>query len=144
MKKMKNRRIAIAFFLMGISVCGILFAKQMPQTNDISPFIYSEKIFDPLQVHTLDIIVDEETWQDMIENGVEEEYIPCDIQLNNEIIHSVGIRPKGNSSLVNVAMNPETDRFSFKIKFDAYVNGQTYYGLNALMLNNSYNDKSYM
>ncbi len=144
MKKMKNRRIAIAFFLMGISVCGILFAKQMPQTNDISPFIYSEKIFDPLQVHTLDIIVDEETWQDMIENGVEEEYIPCDIQLNNEIIHSVGIRPKGNSSLVNVAINPETDRFSFKIKFDAYVNGQTYYGLNALMLNNSYNDKSYM
>lgn len=49
---------------------------------------------------------------------------------------NVGIRPKGNSSLSMVASDDKTDRFSLKIDFGEYVDGQTYHGIRKLALNN--------
>lgn len=51
---------------------------------------------------------------------------------------------KGNSSLSQVANDPESNRYSFKINFGKFVKGQTYYGLNKLNLNNIYADGTYM
>ena len=54
------------------------------------------------------------------------------------------IRPKGNTSLTSVASDPTTDRYSFKLEFEHYVDGQNCFGLDKLILNNNYADATNM
>ncbi|TYD65763.1 CotH kinase family protein, partial [Escherichia coli] len=54
------------------------------------------------------------------------------------------VRPKGNSSLSSVANDDTTDRYSLKIDFGQYVDGQTYHGIRKLALNNNISDATYM
>ena len=54
------------------------------------------------------------------------------------------IRPKGGTSLTSIANDPTTDRYSFKLEFDYYVDGQTCFSLDKLILNNNYADATNM
>ncbi|MCU6710479.1 CotH kinase family protein [Paenibacillus sp. J5C_2022] len=99
---------------------------------------------DKTNIMTISINVDEAQWQEMLDNASEEEYISTDITINGTTIKNVGIRPKGNSSLRKVLDNDTTDRFSFKIKFDKYVEDQTWLGLDKIVINNMDADKSYL
>jgi spore coat protein CotH len=102
-----------------------------------------EKYFNEDSVMTVDILADKTEWNKMISNAQSEEYIQCDVVINGEEIDNVGIRAKGNSSLQQVAASG-SERYSFKIEFDHYVNGQTFHGLDKLVLNNTQADASYM
>ena len=48
------------------------------------------------------------------------------------------------TSLSSIASDPDTDRYSFKLEFDHYIEGQTCYGLDKLILNNNYADATNM
>lgn len=99
---------------------------------------------DKTKIMTFSINADETKWQEMLDNASEEEYIPADVTINGTTIKNVGIRPKGNSSLRKIVNNDETDRYSFKIKFDKYVDGQTWHGLDKIVINNMDDDNSYL
>lgn len=105
---------------------------------------YESELFDKTKIMTVDIQMDDEKWQDMIENAASEEYYTCDIVVNGVTYKNVGIRPKGNTSLSQIVSDDTTDRFSFKIEFDHYVDDQTCYGLDKLVLNNLMSDATYM
>lgn len=105
---------------------------------------YESKLFDTSEVIEIDIQMDEETWNDMLENALSEEYYTCDVIINGEKFSNVAIRPKGNTSLSAIAMDPDTDRYSFKLEFGHFVEGQTCYGLDKLILNNNYADATNM
>ena len=66
------------------------------------------------------------------------------MEIGGKTFYQVGIRPKGNTSLSNIANDPTTDRYSFKLEFDHYVEGQTCFGLDKLVLNNNYADATNM
>lgn len=104
---------------------------------------YADQI-DKTEVMSISIDVDEEAWKEMLDNAIEEQYISANITINGTTIENVGIRPKGNSSLRQVASDDTTDRYSFKIKFDEYVKDQTWMGLDKLVVNNMISDSSYM
>jgi len=104
---------------------------------------YAEEI-DKTQIMTFEISVDETNWQTMLDNAKDEKYISADVIINGTTIKNVGIRPKGNSSLSQIAMDDTTDRYSFKIKFDEYIKGQTWMGLDKIVINNMFSDSSYM
>ncbi|MFT4143166.1 MAG: CotH kinase family protein [Mobilitalea sp.] len=104
---------------------------------------YASQI-DKTTIMSFAISVDEEEWQGMLDNATAEEYIPADVTINGTMIKNVGIRPKGNSSLSSIARDDTTDRYSFKIKFDEYVDGQTWLGLDKIVLNNNYSDATSM
>lgn len=95
-------------------------------------------------VMTVEITADPDEWQVMLENAAQKEYISADVTINGTTIQNVGIKPKGNSSLKAIAENDDSDRYSFKIKFDEYVDGQTWMGLDQLALNNNYSDATSM
>lgn len=104
---------------------------------------YESKLFDDSEVHTIDIIIDENSWNEMVQNASDKEYIICDIVIDGEAFNNVAIRTKGNSSL-SMVERMNTDRYSLKIEFDHYDNSQTYYGLDKLSLNNIIQDTTYM
>ena len=107
------------------------------------PMAY-EALFDTDQVMRIDIQIEREKWEEMLENATAKEYYACDVQINDQKICNVGLRTKGNTSLSSIAGNPETDRYSLKLEFDHYVEGQTCLGLDKLILNNNYADATSM
>lgn len=122
------------------------FSKQLQAVygNNAVTMEYETELFDTDQVMDIDILMDEDDWNDMLENAISEEYYSCDVVVNGKKFYSVGIRPKGNTSLSSIASDPDTDRYSFKLEFDHYIKGQTCYGLDKLILNNNYADATNM
>ena len=105
---------------------------------------YETKLFDTDEVMQVNISIDEDDWESMLSNALSEEYYTCDVEINGLTVKNVAIRPKGNTSLTNIANDPDTDRYSLKLEFDHYVEGQTCYGLDKLILNNNYADATNM
>lgn len=101
---------------------------------------YEEKLFGTEEPLSVNILMDAGDWEDMLENAISEEYCQCDVEINGQTFYRVGIRPKGNTSLTSIANDPDTDRYSLKLEFDQYVDGQTCWGLDKLILNNNYGD----
>lgn len=105
---------------------------------------YETALFDHSRIISVNIIMDPDDWQDMLDNAASEEYYKCDAVVNGTAFYNVGIRPKGNTSLSSIVSDPTTDRYSFKLEFDKYVEGQTCFGLDKLVLNNNYADSTNM
>ena len=105
---------------------------------------YETELFDTSSILTVNILMDEADWNDMLANATAEEYYQCDVEIGGTTFYRVAIRPKGNTSLTSIASDPTTDRYSFKLEFDHYVDGQTCFGLDKLILNNNYADATNM
>ncbi|WP_026477453.1 CotH kinase family protein [Alkaliphilus transvaalensis] len=103
---------------------------------------YATKIFGH-DIISIEIIANEDDWQEMLDSAISEEYIMVDVIVNGRKFKNVGIRPKGNSSLTQVASS-ESDRYSFRLKFDQYIKGQTCFGLESFVVNNIHADNTYM
>ena len=105
---------------------------------------YETELFDTSSILTVNILMDEADWNDMLANAAAEEYYQCDVEIGGTTFYRVAIRPKGNTSLTSIANDPTTGRYSFKLEFDHYVDGQTCFGLDKLILNNNYADATNM
>ncbi|RAR43514.1 CotH kinase family protein [Paenibacillus sp. MDMC362] len=99
-------------------------------------------VFPKDKVIDVKITIDEADFQDMLDNASAEEYKEASVNYNGMQFDHVGIRSKGNLSLRSV-VNSDSDRYSFKISFDEYLN-QTLNGISKINLNNNYSDASYM
>ncbi|MGG3279523.1 CotH kinase family protein [Paenibacillus solani] len=99
-------------------------------------------VFPKDKVIDVKITIDEADFQDMLDNASAEEYKEASVNYNGMQFDHVGIRTKGNLSLRSV-VNSDSDRYSFKISFDEYLN-QTLNGISKINLNNNYSDASYM
>ena len=104
---------------------------------------YAGTLFDVSYVHTINLVIPELNWNYMTAHAKEEPYVLCDVVIDGETLTDAAIRPKGNSSLTAVAMQG-SDRFSFKIEFDHYHPGNTFRGLDKLVLNNLGSDLTCM
>ena len=104
---------------------------------------YENTLFDTASVIEVDIDISEDAWSDLLENATAEAYYDCNVTVNGTTYEHVGLRAKGNTSLSMVASS-DSDRYSFKIKFDEYVDGQSCDGLSKLVLNNNFSDAAMM
>lgn len=102
---------------------------------------YENKLFNTEKVHTIDIAMDD--WDSFIEQAKSKEYEACSLTIDGEEYKNAAIRGKGNTSLTSVEKYGN-DRYSFKVEFDHYSSGSTYYGLDKLSLNNLISDNTYM
>ena len=102
---------------------------------------YENKLFDTTSVHSIDIVMND--WDSFIENCESEEYSSCTLVIDGEKYSNIGIRAKGNTSLTTVK-SLGSDRYSFKLEFDHYKDGNSYYGLDKLCLNNLIQDNTMM
>lgn len=136
----------IAIVCLSLAVILIFLAAFITPGTDTTAAAVSniEKVLDKNSITEINIDMKEADWKWILENATKEEYRSADITINGETYYNVGVRAKGNSSLTSVASDPETDRFSFKIDFGQYMEGQTYHGYEKLALNNMMSDATYM
>ncbi|MGN0598254.1 MAG: CotH kinase family protein [Oscillospiraceae bacterium] len=102
---------------------------------------YESKLFDTSYVHSVDIVMN--NWDSFIESCENEEYASCSVVIDGEAFKNTAIRAKGNTSLSSVSAYGN-DRYSFKLEFDHYNDGASYYGLDKLCLNNIIQDNTYI
>lgn len=124
--------IIAALFLSGDKL-GITPVSSVPE--------YSVRIFDDSYVHRIDIQIDD--WDKFLEEAPEEEYTECDVEIDGELFTSIGLRAKGNNSR-RLVEEYDLDRYSLKIEFDHFQEGNTYYGLDKMSLDSSFQDNSYL
>lgn len=141
-------KIIIAVMTVAVVLCflAISFSEQLTEAfggTGVS-MEYESKLFNTDEIITVDIQIDDEDWNEMLENALSKEYYVCNVVINGKRINNVAVRPKGNTSLSSIAMDPDSDRFSLKLEFDHYIEGQTCYGLDELLLNNNYADATNM
>lgn len=142
-EKMWNRATVVLIALALVITSVLAYCPQMLHSNQ-SSVLYASSVFDKSKIMDVNIIMDDKDWDDMLKNATKEEYYACDIEINGTRYYDVGIRPKGNTSLTSIAADDTTDRFSFKVEFDHFKNGQTMDGLDKLCLNNIMSDSTYM
>lgn len=104
----------------------------------------SKAVFSKEKVMDVKITLDESDFQDMLDNASLEEFKMASVEYNGTKLDNVGIRTKGNLSLRSVVQMQDSDRYSFKLAFDEYVDNQTLAGISKINLNNNYSDASYM
>lgn len=140
-----DKIIAVFVIIALVFTIGFMRASNSTEASSVtSDPEYVTELFNKEGIIEISITADQSQWDDMIANANEEEYIPCDVTINGTTFYSVGIRPKGNSSLKTIYSDPDTDRYSFKLEFDHYIEGQTCFGLDKLALNNIQADTTYM
>lgn len=143
----KHFNIIVALFMV-IALCFSSLIMLLPKSSTSSTSIeqpdYITTIFNDDSVIEINIEMDEDSWQEMLDNAASEEYTAANITVNGTTYNNVAIRPKGNSSLSQLVTDDSTERYSFKIKFDKYVDGQTLDGLSKLVLNNNMSDTTSM
>ena len=134
-------KITIVLVCICLIVCGfIVYAANAFDTANIPE--YQKRMFGD-EIISLDIQVSEDDWQSLLSNPQAKEWISGDLVINGERFGSVGIRTKGNSSLTQGSRSGAA-RYSLQFKFNKYVKGQTYYGLDAFCINNMMGDTTYM
>lgn len=99
--------------------------------------------FDTSNIENFYVEISSENWSDMMTNPLDEENHTASISYKNVSLENIAIRTKGNSSLSSVA-NTDSERFSFKIDMNEYVDGQKLLNLKKLNLNNNFKDPTYM
>lgn len=139
---------------MGLSilycVCLIVIAcnkteeEQEPSQNPSSIQMgYEEKIFNSGYVHEVRIEISTQEWEDLKLRALYKECYDSTVTIDGETYHHVGIRTKGNVTLIQSIVR-DWDRYSLVLEFDAFDSGNRYYGLDQLVLNNNVCDSSFM
>ena len=141
-------KIIVVLMAMAVAVCFLAIGNSEKLTEWLGGrtvrMEYESKLFNTDEIISVNIKMDEDDWNKMLKNATSEEYYVCDVTINGTTIKNVAIRPKGNTSLSAIAMDEDTDRFSMKLEFNHFVEGQTCFGLDKLILNNNYADATNM
>jgi spore coat protein H len=125
---MKRRLLLIAFFTINITFFSIA------QPND-----ESWKLYNDTDVARIDITIDP-TLLEWMYNNVESDsehyaYFHFQNSLINESVDSIGFRLRGNTSRYS-------QKKSFKVSFNTFIQGREFYGVDKLNLNGEHNDPS--
>lgn len=136
--------ITLVVIALAAVTAAAMFSDKLTDADDGVDMEYESELFDTSDIISINIIMDEDDWNDLLENAIDEEYYPCDVVINGTTFSDVGIRAKGNTSLSSVYNDDTTQRYSLKIEFDHYIDGQTCWGLDKLVLNNNYADATSM
>lgn len=101
-----------------------------------------EVIYPHDEVVEVDILINEDTYDTLIENASDEEYVECSITYNGYTLTNVAIRAKGNSSLKDI-VEDGGDRFSWNVDLN-YYEDQDLFGIDKILLNNIFKDPTMM
>ncbi|WP_170253896.1 CotH kinase family protein [Acetobacterium paludosum] len=135
--------IIISVVTILIAIIYIFFGQTLGITAKTADLSYTTKLFDDSTVHTINIEISDSDWNDLQANAADKDYQQCAITIDGETLQNVGIRAKGNSSLSGVT-SLDSERYSLKVDFDQYNDGENYHGLDKLNLNNVISDNTYL
>jgi hypothetical protein len=95
--------------------------------------------FDTSRVAKIRIEMLDKDWEFCLTHPFEEQYVPADFWMDDELIPDVAIRPKGNSSL-GQAVGWQSPRMPFAVDFNLLNKARSLHGVKKVFLNNGWSD----
>jgi spore coat protein H len=103
-----------------------------------------ESLFAGDRIIDVKVTIDDADWESILASPLDKEYKSATVEVDGNVMENVGFSTKGNLTLKAVASMTDSDRYSFRLKFDKYEKSQTLLGLDKMVLNNSYADPSFL
>lgn len=104
---------------------------------------YEDKLFDDSYVHRMDISMPDDQWADLKGTALKKNLHDCDLTIDGETFYHVGVRTKGNSTLLTSILST-SDKYSLFFDFTAFDPANTYHGLDCISTDNNSYDPSFM
>ena len=101
------------------------------------PLAAGDPIFDQSRLHETRIVMDPADWRSLRENYLTNQYYAADLTIDGETIQQAGIRSRGAGSRSG-------DKPGLKVDFNKYVKSQEFHGYKTLVLDNLFQDPSYL
>ena len=95
----------------------------------------ADSLFDPAELHVIQITMKPEDWQALTENFTLNTYYPADLQWKDQQATTVGVRSRGSGSR-------SKDKPGLRIDFNRYMPDQRFLGLKSVVLANAVQDPS--
>ncbi len=96
----------------------------------------AEVVFDEARVATYALTIAPADWAQLNATARDEQYVPATLTYDGEVLADIGVRYKGGFGTLALCFDGQGNRtcpkLSMKLKFDAYVAGQRFYGLKRL------------
>lgn len=102
----------------GLTVAAVSSAEPEKSQTAYS-FDYEKRLFDTSYVHKIEIDIQESDWQDLKDTAAQKNVYSCDVTIDGERISRVGVRTKGNSTLVQ-SIAQGWDRQSLVLNFGKF------------------------
>ena len=142
-----RERLILGIYMAGLIVLAVITALSYNGSADISenenPAANYASFFTSARDEVIDlhITIPQDSWINMLLNAHDRQFYGANAEINGRAYNSIGFRIKGNM----LSSNPQSlSRYSFKIKFNRYISGQTFHGLDELNLMNNFGDPSFM
>ena len=132
------------YFFILIPIIGILtttFSIFSPPSSSAEKS-YSETLFNDTYVHKIEIFLDNSDLNELREDAVYKTTFHASIVIDDEKINDIGFSTQGNATLTVLADREESNILSYKINFSKFHKGQTYRGLDKLILKTFIEDQS--
>ncbi len=145
------RKVGFLLFV-GFCLLAGLGAQEIPDqlrfNEDTSMLSYgglpSTGFYDEAKIKKLYLeFKDEDYWQQMLDNYDTEKHVLALLRFEDEAYDSIAVQFKGQTSF-RKAVEEGSEKLSFSIKLDEYIDGQDIEGYNNFNLNNAYQDFSFM
>jgi hypothetical protein len=132
----KIRLVFLVLLLLITIVTCLSDCTASPARNSGSPDINP---FDTSRVATVRIVMKEKDWESLTTNAYAKDYYKADFWFDDELVPDVGVRTKGNASLLEtVAWN--CPRFPLAIDFNLFNRARTFHGMKKVHFNNGWSD----
>jgi spore coat protein CotH len=132
----KSKTVLFALLLLVILAPGLAGCTTSPYAfsgdPSVNPF-YTDR------VSTVRIVLQESDWQDLMTNAFSKEYYKADFWFDDELVPDVGLRTKGNASLMQT-MAWKSERFPLAIDFNLFNQARSFHGIKKVHFNNGWSD----
>jgi hypothetical protein len=99
--------------------------------------------FGTSRVATVRIIMMEKDWQSLKTNAYAKDYYKADFWYDDELVPDVGVRTKGNASLLET-VTWKSPRFPLAIDFNLLNRARTFHGMKKVHFNNGWSDPTFI
>lgn len=128
--------ITVALLILLTASAGLSGCKVSPSAHSgdktINPFYEN-------RVATVRIVMPEKDWETLKVRAYNKEYFKADFWFDGELVPGVGIRTKGNASLMET-VNWKSERFPLAVDFNLFNRELSFHGIKKMHFNNGWSD----
>ena len=95
----------------------------------------ADAFFDDAFLHEIRLNMNAQDWQSLKDHYLQDTFYPCDFRWRNQVVRNIGIRSRGTGSRNGT-------KPGLLVDFNQYVTGQTFLGLESVVLRNNTQDAS--
>jgi len=131
--------------LIALPIAAVLALAGCATTTTPVDTVAPTALWDSTAVHSIELDFDQEAYATLLSDyidGGEKTWMAATVTIDGTVIENVGLKLKGNSTLKGVNADSDAATLPWILRFDKYVDGQTYEGESELIVRGNVSSSS--